>query len=169
MEVWKNVPGYEGLYQVSNLGRIKRTFKNGKDRIMKGKLDKDGYIQVILSRHQTKKYCRLHRLVADAFISNAENKPQINHKDRNKRNNAVSNLEWATARENTLHCIETGRGSKTREIVQYTKNMDFVAVWSSIREASRSLNISEHNISYCCSGGFKSAGGFVWRYKEVSI
>lgn len=166
MEKWKDIKGYEGLYQVSNLGRVKRLFKNNKSNILKGKIDKDGYNEVILSQHQTKKFCRVHRLVAEAFISNPDNKPQINHKDRNKLNNNADNLEWVTAQENTKHCILTGRNAHTREILQYTRDMKFVACWESIKEASQRLKISPHNICSCCSGKLKTAGNYIWKYKE---
>lgn len=166
-EVWKDVPGYEGLYQVSNLGRLKRTFRNGKENILIGKKDKYGYTAVILSKNQRKKHCLLHRLVAGVFVLNPENKPEVNHKDRNKRNNVADNLEWATGSENVKHAFATGRKIHKRPIVQYTRNMDVVSCWDSIREAGQTLNISEKNIVSCCNGRLLSAGGYVWRYKEV--
>jgi hypothetical protein len=169
MEVWRDVPGYEGLYQVSNLGRIKRLFCNGNENFLQGKHDKDGYITVILSRKQTKKYCRLHRLIAKAFIPNPGGKAEVNHKDRNKRNNEVSNLEWVTPAENTRHCIDTGRPTHKRAILQYTKDMELIAVWDSLKEAAKQLNIGDSNICSCCAGRLKTSGGYIWRYKEVSF
>ncbi len=166
-EIWKDITGYEGRYQVSNFGRVKRLLKNGNEKFLSGKKDKDGYIEIILSANQRKKYFRLHRLVADAFIPNPENKPQINHKDRNKKNNSVANLEWVTCSENVVHSFETGRKIYKRPIVQYTKNMEVVSYWNSIREAGRSLNIAVNNISSCCGGKLPSAGGYIWRYQEV--
>ena len=167
-EVWKDIPGYEGIYQVSNQGRVKRSFKKG-ERIMSGKKAKDGYIDVILSVNQNKRCYRLHRLVAEAFIPNPNNKPQVNHKDRNKRNNEVGNLEWVTGSENVVHAFATGRSVHKRPVVQYTKNMGFVAFWNSIREAGQALRISEHNICSCCNDKLPSAGGYIWRYGEVPI
>lgn len=167
-EIWKDVPGYEGIYHVSNLGRVRRTFKNGRSNILRGKKDKDGYIEVILSNGK-KKYVRLHRLVAEVFVPNPENKPQVNHKDRTKHNNVESNLEWATASENTVHAFVTGRNVHKRPIVQYTKNMEIVALWDSIAEASKTLNINNNNICTCCRGSLPSAGGYVWRYQGVNI
>lgn len=175
-EVWKDIEGYEGLYQVSNLGRIRRFFKNGKENILIGSKDKDGYIEVILSRNQKKKQCRLHRLVASAFIPNPENKPQVNHKDRNKQNNVVdledlrgknTNLEWVTGSENTKHCILTGRKIHKKAVLQYTRNMEYITCWESIKEASETLGISNNNICSCCGGRLKTAGGYIWRYKEA--
>lgn len=169
MEIWKDVPNYEGLYQVSNFGRTKRLFKNGRENILHGRMDKDGYIEVILSKGQKKKFVRLHRLVAEVFVPNPENKPQVNHKDRAKHNNAESNLEWVTASENTTHTFVTGRKVYKRPIAQYTKGMEFVALWDSITEASKALNINRNNICTCCHGSLPSAGGYVWRYQEVVI
>lgn len=168
-EIWKNVSGYEGTYQVSNLGRVKRLFKNGKENILSGKKDKDGYIEVILSSNQKKKYYRLHRLVAEAFVPNLESKPQINHKDRNKQNNSVDNLEWVSGSENVAHTFVTGRKIFRRPVVQYTRNMDIVSFWNSIREAGKTLKIAENNINSCCNGKLPTAGGFIWRYKEVDV
>jgi hypothetical protein len=168
-EIWKDVHGYEGMYKVSNLGRLKRIFKSGKENFLKGKLDKDGYVCVILSRSQSKKHYRLHRLVAETFVPNLENKPQVNHKDRNKQNCEASNLEWVSGSENVVHAYSTGRKVYKRPIVQYTKSMDIVSLWDSIREAGRVLKISEHNINSCCNGKLSTAGGYVWRYREVDI
>lgn len=168
-EVWKDICGYEGTYQVSNFGRVKRLFRNGKENILSGKKDKDGYIEVILSSNQKKKYYRLHRLVADAFVPNVESKPQINHKDRNKQNNSANNLEWVTGSENILHTFATGRKVRRRPIVQYTRDMTLVSFWDSIREAGKALKIAENNITSCCSGKLPTAGGFIWRYKEADV
>lgn len=169
MEFWKDIPGYEGLYQVSNYGRVKRYFKNGKENFLVGKKDKDGYTWVILSKNQRKKYIHVHRLVADAFVPNTEDKPQVNHKDRNKQNNSANNLEWVTCSENMLHTFATGRKIHRRPIVQYTRNMEFVSLWDSIREAGQALKIAESNINACCHNRFPTAGGYIWRYREVEV
>lgn len=177
-EVWKDIRGYEGIYQVSNLGNVKRLFKDGKERLLLGKKDKDGYIVVILSKHQKKKFYRVHRLVAEAFVPNPENKSQINHKDRKKANNVVdlndldgetTNLEWVTSSENVMHCYKTGRKTKKRSILQYTKNKEYISRWNSIKDASKSLRISANNISSCCSGRLQSAGGYLWEYAESGV
>ena len=100
-EIWKDIEGYEGYYQVSNLGRIKSLKR---PRIMKSHLNEaTGYIGQNLSNGQIKKYCLVHRLVAKAFIPNPENKNQINHKNGDKTDNNVTNLEWATQSENMKH------------------------------------------------------------------
>src|SRR3990167_2906059 len=128
-ETWKDILGYEGLYQVSNLGRVKSLSKlkiNGqfthitKEKILININNKTGYLQVNLTRN-TQKVFSVHRLVAQAFIPNPENKPQTNHKDGNKKNNHIDNLEWATVSENGIHSYRVlgnvawqkgGRGEK---------------------------------------------------------
>lgn len=169
MEVWKDVKGYEGLYQVSSHGRLKRVFRNKKEHFLTGKRDKDGYTQVILSRNQKKKHFRLHRLVAEAFKPNPDSKPEVNHKDRNKQNNNASNLEWVTGSENVQHSFQTGRNVRKKPILQLTKNMELVASWDSIADASRETGIKHSNISACCNKRkwYNTAGGYIWRYKEA--
>ena len=118
MEEWKDIPGYEGYYQVSNKGRLrslKRVVKksDGKtqtvpERYMKPKPDKKGYSIVGVSKNANKKYLKLHRVVAQSFIPNTHNKPQVNHLDGNKQNNKVENLEWSTQKENNIHALREG-------------------------------------------------------------
>ena len=103
-EVWKDVKNYEGLYQISNLGNVKR-ISSGK-RLKP--YNRKGYIRVALSKDDTTKHIDIHRLVAQAFIPNPENKPEVNHIDGDKSNNEVSNLEWCTRKENMNHAKNTG-------------------------------------------------------------
>ena len=108
-EIWKDVVGYEGLYKVSNLGRVKSLQRKGtalNDRILKYSFDIDGYRQVILSKDNKRKCVKIHRLVGLAFLCNENNLPCINHKDENKENNSVENLEWCTNLENIKHSIK---------------------------------------------------------------
>lgn len=102
IEIWKDIKGYEGRYQISNFGNVMSLNYNntGKPHLLAPSKDKDGYYQVGLSMKQNRKYFRIHRLVAEAFIPNPENKEQVNHKDEIKNNNNVDNLEWATVSEN---------------------------------------------------------------------
>jgi hypothetical protein len=107
-EIWKDIKGYEGIYKISNLSRVKRIYKNVKgdskdEHILSQKLGKRGYYYVNLSKRQRYKSKTIHRLVAIAFIPNPKNKPTINHKDGNKLNNNIKNLEWATYKENSNH------------------------------------------------------------------
>lgn len=108
-EVWKDIKGYEGLYRVSNYGRVKSLKRNTAcERILKPRLDKGGYLYINLSKNGICKSKKVHRLVGDCFILNLKHKPQINHIDGNKTNNYVNNLEWSTAAENARHAVDTG-------------------------------------------------------------
>lgn len=133
-EIWKDIPNYEGLYQASNLGRIKglRRYKQNhsklqlvEEKIIKQYVNKhNGYAYTVLCKNGKEKNCRVHKLIATAFIPNTENKTTINHIDGNKTNNRVDNLEWATNQENIIHAIENGLASTDRNkiaIVQYDK------------------------------------------------
>lgn len=115
IELWKDIEGYEGLYQVSNLGRVK-SLKKGK--ILKQHDNGKGYMQVGLWKNNKGKCYYVHRLVSEAFVDNPENKPQINHKDKNKTNNCVYNLEWVTCKENQHHKVNfEGYKQKGRNVV----------------------------------------------------
>ncbi len=105
MEIWKNVIGYEGFYMVSNLGRV---FSVAGNKIKEPVVTHRGYYEMALYKKTYRKRFKVHRLVAEAFIQNPENKPIINHKDTNKLNNEVGNLEWCTLRENTDHAVMNG-------------------------------------------------------------
>lgn len=99
-EIWKDITGYEGLYQVSTLGRVLSLRKN---IILKPGNDKDGYLNINLSLNSKSKTLKIHRIVAKMFIENIDNKPQVNHIDFNKKNNNINNLEWCTIKENSMH------------------------------------------------------------------
>lgn len=114
MEIWKDIVGYEGLYQISNLGRVKN-LRHGKERIMRACVNGSGYYQLSLVKNEVKKNYRIGRLLAQTFIPNPENKPCINHKDLNKINDLISNLEWNTYSENTKHARNNDAGWKKRE------------------------------------------------------
>ena len=179
-EEWKDIKGYEGLYQVSNLGRIKslpkkikmRNQYTEKEMILKQETDKRGYARITLCKENEKhKQAQVHRLVAIAFIPNKKNKPQINHKDGNKLNNNVDNLEWVTAKENTQHALRIGlkKNFKRIKVNQYDLYGNFIKQWESLTSASKGTNMSSNShICSCCRGERKTAGGFIWKYsKEV--
>lgn len=180
-EIWKDVVGFEGLYQVSNLGRIKSLSKNvgfyfRKEKILSNCYQNNGYLVVNLSKKTEVSRKSIHRLVAQAFIPNPERKAQVNHKDGNKQNNCVSNLEWCTDSENKRHAFKTGLNKHTppirigkengssKSVIQYDCSMSFVKKWDCIMEASKNNRIDNSSITKCCKGKLKTAGGFIWRY-----
>ena len=166
-EIWRDIEGYEGLYQISNKGRVK-SLKCGKERILRPGIDTSGYCFIILCNDGVSKPFRLHRLVAQAFIPNLYNKPQVNHLDENKKNNCVENLEWSTAKENSNFGTRNERMgySLSKPILQYSKSGDFIREWKSAAEVERVLGINNSDIIQCCKGRRKSSGGFIWKYKE---
>lgn len=174
IEQWKDIEGYEGLYQVSNLGNVKslaRYKKNRskiqevKERIMKPSVYKNGYEVVQLSKDgKIHSFC-VHRLVALAFVPNTENKPQINHLDENKRNNRADNLEWCTSKENNnygTHNMRISLTSGTR-VQAFDKDGNLVMEFHSIAEATRQTKINQTSICRCLAGKYKQAGGYVWK------
>ncbi len=169
-EEWRDVVGYEGLYMVSNIGNVKslqRTAKskNGSIRTVSEKLrkinkNKSGYIMVILNKEGKRKGIKIHRLVAQAFLPNPENLPQVNHKDENKSNNCVENLEWCTQEYNNKYGTRTERTSKK------VKCLETGVIYPSTIEIQRNLGFSSANISKCCRGKVKSCCGYHWQYVE---
>ena len=151
---------WDKTYFVSNLGR----FKNSYGKIMENyKVNENGYIRVYIY----KKTFTLHRLVALAFLENHENKEQVNHKDGNKLNNSIKNLEWCTNKENQLHKVQFGlANSYTRKIGKYDLNNNFIMEYASIVLAAKEINISKSNISGVLRNRGKTAAGFIWKYLE---
>lgn len=175
MEEWKDIVGYEGIYQISNLGNVKGfKFTSGyKEHLLKPLFDKDGYCKVNLYKDRKLKRVSIHRLVASTFIPNPENKPQINHIDGNKQNNSADNLEWVTSKENIRHSIEKGltknKGKdnwKARKVICITTGK----VYNCVNDAEKETGVSHQNIIKVCKGERKSAGKdkennkLIWRY-----
>lgn len=173
MEIWKDVVGYEGLYQVSNQGRV-RSLYFGKIRMLKQRKLRTGYMQVGLTKTKKIKFYNVHRLVSAAFIPNPDNLPEVNHKDEDKTNNTVENLEWCDRKYNInygnrlvkLSEKMTNRVDRSKPILQYTLDGTFVKEWNSISEIKRFLGYSKYCIIECCRFYFKQAYGYIWRYKE---
>lgn len=189
-EIWKDIENYEGYYQISNLGRVKsleryKKIKTKKvllkERIMKphkqyGKSDNE-YLDIILYKNGKSERFYVHRLVAKAFIPNPENKNQVNHKDKNKQNNNVYNLEWCTQNENVKHSYTfpdrkrnkalygvVGFDNKTsKPVKQYDLDGNFIKEWGSARQASINLGIDYATIKKVRRGIGKTAGGFIWK------
>ena len=160
-EIWKPVRNYEGLYEVSNLGRVKSLNYNrtGKERIMKGLDNGHGYLFVQLCKDGKVNNCRINRLVAQAFLPNPNNLPEVNHKDKIRTNNRVDNLEWCT----TQHNIEY---SLAKAVIGINKVSGLILEFPSTREASRQTDINHSSICACLKGRQKSAGGFYWHYVD---
>jgi hypothetical protein len=180
MEIWRDIEGYEGLYQVSNMGRVKSLERNvvkGKgglykieEKILKSGKHSGGYLYVCLYNEGKIKYYTIHRLVANAFIPNPNNFPQVNHKDEDKTNNRVENLEWCDRKYNCNYGTHNERMAKSRSkpVLQFTKEGYFIKKWESAKEVERELGISNSNITACCKGKIKTAYGFVWMYAVIN-
>lgn len=177
-EQWKDIIGYEELYQISNLGRVKSLNYNhtGKEQILKLHKDKGGYLRVDLCKDGKVKNCLIHRLVGNAFIPNDDIfKTQINHKDENKENNNVNNLEYCDMSYNNNYGTHQERCAKARlnhpklskKVNQYSKDgKTFIQSFQSAMEIQRQLGFANTHISDCCIGKRKSAYGFRWKYKN---
>lgn len=189
IEVWKDIKDYEGLYQVSNLGRVKsleRTRNNCynsmskiKEHILKPSITKCGYYNVVLSKDNNKKHKLIHRLVAEAFIDNKYNKTCINHINECKWDNAVWNLEWCTHKENNnygnhnikLSISKTGKYNRkdvSKPVLQYTVDGQFIAEYPSMLEAQRQTGFFQTGIGQCCRGNkkYSTVGGYKWKFKQ---
>ena len=179
-EIWKDIKGYEGLYQISNTGKVKSlerlvptkikgTFQKIKEKIRKTTLTTAGYEYVVLSKNGKNKTLLVHRLVAETFLDNPENKKCVNHKDENKSNNNVYNLEWCDYEyNNTYKNIHLRRNTDniTRKVIQYDLDMNEIKRWNTIIEAAKTYNAASGNIIKCCKGERTHCCGFKWRYYE---
>ena len=164
--VWRDIEGYENLYQVSNDGFV-RTSHDGFWKVLSAGETKYGYYNVLLHKDGKRKNARVHRLVAKAFIPNPENLPYINHKDENKKNNCVDNLEWCTAKYNSNYgtCKERVRDSNSKAIMKYDLEGNFICEYKSMSEAERVEGVNHATISMCCSGKVSYQCGYIWIYK----
>ena len=163
-EVWKDIKGYEGLYRVSNMGRI---YSLTRKKILNTCQNKRGYKCVGLRKNGKKIIYLVHRLVALNFIDEIPNKKQVNHIDGNKTNNVVENLEWCSASENVRHRFEVLKQKYTlskKIICKFDMNDNFIEKYESINEAARKNNCFAGNISNCARGIIKSTAGYKWKY-----
>lgn len=194
-EAWVDIKNYEGLYQISSLGEVKSLKRNTThERILIPRIDRNGYLYVILCKNGITKTKKIHRLVAENFIENPENKYSVNHKDGNKLNNCVDNLEWATMKEQARHAVDNGlwvwtETSKEKlrntmikkglnnitnhkknhpcgmvKVVQKNDDGDILKIWNSISDASRELSIPVSHIVRVCKGRRKHSRGYIWEY-----
>lgn len=180
-EIWKDIPNYEGLYQASNLGRIKSLDKwvnwmNGGKRFIKGRILKPylikGYQRVCICKNGKNKYCFVHRLVYETFIGEIPKGLQVNHKDENPQNNILSNIDTLmTCKENINYGTRTERMSKTKSkpVVQKSLQGEVIKIWPSAKEIQRVLGYSHGNICDCCNNKFKYRYGYLWQYTEEAV
>ena len=187
MEEWRDIKGYEGKYMVSNLGRVKSLNYNntGKEEIMKGGDDGHGYLQVNLSKDGKVKNCRINRLVAQAFLENPQNLPEVNHKNEDKTDNRVENLEWCSKSYNINYGTRNKKAGKkiaeklkgrklaeehkkklSKPVFSVNKESGLIMWWQSIREAEKCTGINKGSITLCCQGKRNSAGGHTWFYVD---
>ena len=180
-EEWLPVKEFEGLYEVSNLGRVRSYVKNNGTRktgslttehkLMKGSDDR-GYRIVDLSKSGRRHTKQVHRLVGEVFIANHENKPYINHIDGVKDNNLYSNLEWCTHQENMQHALDNGlikprlNSGPSKGVDMFTLEGKYVKSYPSQAEAVREHNMKHNKISYVCNGKRKQTGGYMWRHSS---
>lgn len=189
VEIWKDIEGYEGLYQVSNFGRVKSLPRNTtKGGVIKPIKNKDGYLYIVLCQNGKVKTFKTHRLVAITFLNNPNNLPCVNHKNEIKTDNRLENLEFCSYQYNNSYgtkperiseslkgkhhteeakqkMSEAHKGKRRKPILQFTLDNVFIREWDSATTASKELKIHRGDITACCKEKRKSASGFIWKYK----
>ena len=182
-EVWKDIKRYEGYYQISNKGNVRSVereviYSNGRHYIYPSKIiktfqDKKGYILVTLSKSNKLKTMKVHRLVAEAFIENLYNLPQVNHKDEDKTNNKVENLEWCDSKYNNNYgtkikrFIKKNRNNKlSKPVYQYDLHGNLIKEWPSSHECGRN-GFDASSVSLCCNGKLKTHKGYIWSFSCI--
>lgn len=170
-EIWKDIQGFEGVYKISDLGRV---YSCAKDLFLKPANNGNGYLFVNLCKDKSVKRMYIHRLVCLSFLGEDKIKKQVNHIDLNKANNNLNNLEWVTPRENSIHRYKNipsklkGRGGKkhhnNKKVIQMDINGNFIKIHYSMTLASKETNTNLSSISTCCNGNRKKANGYLWRY-----
>lgn len=177
-EIWKDIKGFEGMYQISNLGRVKslKRKRNNINRIEQEHLIKQfdnskGYLQFSLFKDEKKYTFRTHRILAETFIPNPKKYKVVNHINGHKKDNRLENLEWCTYKYNTQHAWKNGLCSinkfkhYTTKVLQIDNNDNILAVYMSQRIASKINNISYRALNMCLKGKNKTCGGYKWKYK----
>lgn len=165
-EIWKEVNLFGKVYCVSNTGFV----KNKHNKFLKPYLSSGGYPYIMVRENNKNHHIRVHRIVANAFIPNPENLPQVNHIDGNKLNNDVSNLEWTSCKKNIQHGFANGlykrKGYTPSKINQYDLAGNLIKTWSKMKEAELKYNVSHTSLRFCCIGRMKTCAGYIWKYAE---
>lgn len=178
IEIWKDIPEFEGLYRASNLGRVKslsrfRKGKNGslvsvKEKILKPQLNNNGYYIVRLFKNSIGKWYSVHRLVWKVFNGSIPEGLQVNHINEIKTDNRLENLNLMTCKENCNWGTRNERRGKklSKSVLQFDLNDNLVMEYPSVMQAERETGFANSNIVKCCNGKYKTAYGYIWRYKE---
>lgn len=157
----RDIPGYEGLYAATSCGKI-WSYKS--EKFLKPRNHQDGYLLITLSKQGKATTYVVHRLIAQTYIPNPENKPQVNHKDENKQNNCVNNLEWVTISENVNYGTRSSRAGKTIGKPVYCVELD--KTFDTLTAAAQELGMSAASISRCCKGRTETYGGYHWQFAQ---
>jgi len=187
-EQWIDIKGYENLYQISNYGNVKSLEKNiirkngkkqsFKPKILKSGLSKNGYLSVALTKNKKMKTYFVHKLVANMFIENKNNYKCVNHKDGNKLNNNVDNLEWCSYNHNLKEAYKLGLkkpywlnkkgkdNKSSKKVVQLSKKNEIIKIWDSLIDTQRYGNFNFKCVCACCKGKQKYHKNFIWKYYE---
>lgn len=172
-EVWKDIPGYEGLYKISNTGKIISVRTN---KLRATSVNNSGYETVHLYKNTVDTSYTVHKLVALAFIPNPNNLPEINHINENKLDNRVENIEWCNRKYNQVYSgnIEKwtkagahgGKIKRSKKVYQFTLDGKLIKEWFSAREAQAELGIARTGIGKCCLGKYNQCGGYLWSFQS---
>lgn len=180
-EIWKDINGFEGIYQVSNLGRVKslkrkigtqgKVIEINREKIMKGRIDLVGYLKVVLRKDGYGYEKQIHRLVLEAFKPETNNSLVVNHIDGVKNNNNLDNLEWCTQKENLKHASKMGllknRNTRKYKVIKCDKDNNVIKIYNNLSEASKGDIGLKLRISRCCRGIQQSADGFIWKRCDI--
>lgn len=170
IEKWEDIPDYEGLYKISNTGKV----KNRKDKLLKLWIDRPGYCTCKLyNKDIIPKTYNVHRFVGIVFVPNPKNLPQINHEDCDKTNNMFTNLKWVTNGENQLHAVANGIAyrvsgkdhHRSKPLTQFSLLGEPIKDWESSNQIEKQLGYYSTNIRLCCEGKLKKSYGYIWKYK----
>lgn len=169
--MWKSIKGYEGLYEISDSGEIKslKYYGSDKSHLLKPcKNPQTGYMQVVLTKGKKHKTKIIHRMVAEHFLENPNEEKCVNHKDENKENNKVENLEWCSYSYNNQYNGRAKRIAKVqgKRVLQLDENYNIIGEFESTREAGRRTGFNQRHISECCNGKAKTTGGYIWAFAD---